>query len=313
MEFNNGIEVWGDQRDLWVPARSIWNQHAYHVTNVTESGRIPSNEPESWKPLVGRTYNTYRSNPRNYGVAPDLVVRGVQVTSPDAACGSLGTILDIVIDIGNDGDLLVGGEVLVGIEGSWDGTFEPLLDEAGNVIQLPLGSALPPHRNLILTLLGYAPANNGKDSLPEQLRVTVDVTSIETECIEDNNERIGDVVDGEDLPDLRIELAKDEVECPDPVVTATLYNDGSAAASNIQIGFFAGDPNAGGELVHVEVFEGPLEPGTSVTIEVTVPLERSATIYATIDYTQEIEECNDGNNTAVGPVLECRNPIGTAR
>ncbi len=46
-EYNAGMEVWGDASDLWVSARRIWNQHAYHVTNVTEGGMIPMYEPES--------------------------------------------------------------------------------------------------------------------------------------------------------------------------------------------------------------------------------------------------------------------------
>ena len=45
------------------------------MTNVTEGGSIPLHEPESWKPYNGRIYNTYRSQPRNYGVAPDLARR----------------------------------------------------------------------------------------------------------------------------------------------------------------------------------------------------------------------------------------------
>jgi hypothetical protein len=40
-----------------MPSRRIWNQHAYHVTNVLEDGRIPRNMPASWKSL-----NTFRTN-----------------------------------------------------------------------------------------------------------------------------------------------------------------------------------------------------------------------------------------------------------
>jgi L-ribulokinase len=62
---------------LWVAARRIWNQHAYHVTNITEGAGVPRIEPKGWVPTNGRTYNIYRSNPRSYGVVP-AVLAGVR-------------------------------------------------------------------------------------------------------------------------------------------------------------------------------------------------------------------------------------------
>lgn len=65
-----GVEIWGDQRGRWVGARRIWNQHAYHITNVAEDGSITSPEPPSWTVL-----NAYRQNLREGGdvlVVPDL-------------------------------------------------------------------------------------------------------------------------------------------------------------------------------------------------------------------------------------------------
>ncbi|AKF06482.1 Hemolysin-related protein RbmC [Sandaracinus amylolyticus] len=65
-----GVEIWGDARGRWVGARRIWNQHAYHITNVTEGGHIRSPEPGSWTVL-----NAYRQNLREGGdvlVVPDL-------------------------------------------------------------------------------------------------------------------------------------------------------------------------------------------------------------------------------------------------
>ena len=57
----DGMEGWalrviGDSEDRWVPARRIWNQHTYHVTNVLEDGTIPQFEQPSWLSL-----NTYRT------------------------------------------------------------------------------------------------------------------------------------------------------------------------------------------------------------------------------------------------------------
>ena len=46
-------------RDRWLPARRIWNQHSYHVTNVREDGSIPQCEPPHWRAL-----NTFRAQAR---------------------------------------------------------------------------------------------------------------------------------------------------------------------------------------------------------------------------------------------------------
>jgi hypothetical protein len=96
---DTGIRVWGDPADTWVSARRIWNQQSYHVTNVTEAGGIPLRQPESWLEYNGRYYNTYRSQPRSEGVAPDLTVSGIGVSLPGAGCGDgLATLVDIAFE-----------------------------------------------------------------------------------------------------------------------------------------------------------------------------------------------------------------------
>lgn len=69
-QVRHGIYVYGDVNDTWVPTRSIWNQHSYHVTNIDDDGDIPQVETQSWT-----THNTYRLNLQQHsgGVqAPDL-------------------------------------------------------------------------------------------------------------------------------------------------------------------------------------------------------------------------------------------------
>jgi len=51
------VQVIRDIEDRWIPARRIWNQHAYHVSNVREDGTIPSTPAKSWLEL-----NTFRTN-----------------------------------------------------------------------------------------------------------------------------------------------------------------------------------------------------------------------------------------------------------
>jgi hypothetical protein len=50
------VQVVRDAEDRWVPARRIWNQHTYHVTNVREDGTIPQFELPHWEHL-----NTFRT------------------------------------------------------------------------------------------------------------------------------------------------------------------------------------------------------------------------------------------------------------
>ena len=51
------IEAFQDTQKRWKPTRRIWNQHAYHVTNVREDGTIPKQMQKSWQKL-----NTFRTN-----------------------------------------------------------------------------------------------------------------------------------------------------------------------------------------------------------------------------------------------------------
>lgn len=50
------LQVIRDEAEGWVQARRIWNQHAYHVTNVREDGTIPMVQPKNWRDL-----NTFRT------------------------------------------------------------------------------------------------------------------------------------------------------------------------------------------------------------------------------------------------------------
>lgn len=56
-----GIRVYEDAADRWVRSRTIWNQHAYAVTNVNEDGTIP--KTSAWaKNWTDPTLNNFRQN-----------------------------------------------------------------------------------------------------------------------------------------------------------------------------------------------------------------------------------------------------------
>ena len=49
------VQVYGDMFNRWVPARRIWNQSSYHVTNVNEDGTIPTTQLPYWE-----TFKSFR-------------------------------------------------------------------------------------------------------------------------------------------------------------------------------------------------------------------------------------------------------------
>jgi hypothetical protein len=70
-----GVRIFGDTKGQWVRTRRVWNQHAYHVTNIQEDGTVPAMEVANW--TVPRL-NNFRQNvqPEGEFAAPDLVVSG---------------------------------------------------------------------------------------------------------------------------------------------------------------------------------------------------------------------------------------------
>jgi hypothetical protein len=310
--FPNGIQVLGDASDAWVSARRIWNQHAYHITNVSESSQIPVSEPDSWKSYNGRTYNTYRSNPRSFGVAPDLTIGAVQVASPDVTCGQLSSKLLISAVIENKGDLRVGSEIVATFYGEWTnlGLKEPLYADAAKT---PLAANLPgtlePGGSVILTV-PYDAANNSPNSLPDQVRIVIDEANTARECIENNNEKTVPVAPGELTADLELSLGLvGQINCPSAVVPTTVTNLGSADASGVIVRYYAGDPDQGGSPIHDELFAGPFAAGggtetRNVSITTLPPL--SVQIFARVDPENAIPECKDSNNTAtVDTKIDC--------
>jgi hypothetical protein len=94
-----GVFVYGDARDQWVRTRRVWNQHAYHVTNVEPDGTIPRVELDNWT-VPG--LNDYRQNAQGEGVynAPDLVVLALEIDL--SGCP---TMVRLRARIRNDGNL----------------------------------------------------------------------------------------------------------------------------------------------------------------------------------------------------------------
>lgn len=74
----DGIEIIEDTDNNWVRTRRIWNQHSYHVTNISEDGQVPRVEPTNWN---NPRLNNFRQNVQPDGLfnAPDLVITDIRV------------------------------------------------------------------------------------------------------------------------------------------------------------------------------------------------------------------------------------------
>jgi hypothetical protein len=86
-----GIRVLADSIDRWVNTRSIWNQHAYSVTNIDDNAKVPrtSQWALNWKQMG---LNNFRQNSPGSGsvpgAIPDLTIKQVKVS-----CESGGAVI----------------------------------------------------------------------------------------------------------------------------------------------------------------------------------------------------------------------------
>ena len=105
-----GIEVFKDSIDNWVSTRPVWNQHAYHITNVGVVGDVPQLESDNWTTPMGAPYNSYRNNVQGAAdfCAPDLVPYDLDFDA--SVCADT---LDLSVWVANQGCLGVGPGVNV--------------------------------------------------------------------------------------------------------------------------------------------------------------------------------------------------------
>ncbi len=98
---SNGIMVLGAYEESWWPARGIWNQHAYHVTNIDDDGSVPQNETPVWQ-----SYNGFRMQVPQYGwggfEVPDVRPEATVCTE---TCPEVATVMLRVANEGTSGVL----------------------------------------------------------------------------------------------------------------------------------------------------------------------------------------------------------------
>lgn len=172
-----GVFVYGDVNDKWVRTRKIWNQHAYHITNILSDGKVPVVEPRSF---TAAENNDYRVSSQGKGVfnAPDLRV-DLEVST--AHCPAS---LELRARVKNAGALGVpaGAKVRFHLGKSASG---PLLAEKATTKPL-----LPGESEVVVHL--HQTSQSGSAFF-----VTVDGTTPSgpvNECLTDNNDAVADGV-----------------------------------------------------------------------------------------------------------------------
>lgn len=106
-----GVYVIGDASDSWASTRRIWNQHAYHITNVGDDGTIPQFEQNNWLSPAGEPYNNFRQNTLPGAAplaAPNLTASRVRLDTSPCPTG-----VGLVARVGNAGSNLAVAPVSV--------------------------------------------------------------------------------------------------------------------------------------------------------------------------------------------------------
>lgn len=89
-----GITVIGDAEDTWAPARPIWNQYSYHITNVRDDGRIPLVQNPNWL-----SWNNFRAGGTETGPShwlADLTFRDPEFCTVECSEGDVFLYLPVI-------------------------------------------------------------------------------------------------------------------------------------------------------------------------------------------------------------------------
>jgi subtilase family serine protease len=284
----DGLRVYGSATNNWVNARRLWNQPAYHVTNINDDGTIPQYEAPSW--LVHNTYRVQApvgetTNPYRAANLTASYLRAVQTGAGTA----------LTVRVGNGGAIAAAS----GAQVAWydgDPTAGGVLIGTGQTTR-----ALAPgdYQDLVFTWTG---ASAGSRTLV----AVVDPDATRVDCDPADNRASLTATIVPILPDLAV--ANDDVQATGLLaegrvipVRVTVHNAGGADAASAAVRLTLGDPTQGGIEVG-RVTLPALAVGASAAIEfVWDSLGATGTnyLYAQVDPEGAISEATTANNTAL--------------
>lgn len=131
----NGITVIGDANQSWAESRPVWNEFAYHISNVDDDGSIPPAEAPNWA-----TWNNFRAGGTTLGASDwlsDLTILNESTCTYDCTEDTT----EVWLEVANTG-LAAAEDVLVQVARK-DGTVlyedtEARLDGGTSVVLGPI-------------------------------------------------------------------------------------------------------------------------------------------------------------------------------
>jgi hypothetical protein len=169
-----GLTVLGSGPDrTWMPARPVWNQHAYSSTNVRDDGSIPEVPLTNW--LHGNNFRSADLNGASVGVMADAIPELVEICTEECDEGRL----RLVFRVANGGVRPLPSGVSATLYADVDGDWQLIETRTTNT---PIGPGE--------TTPGWVYDIDPADVLSGRLRFVVDDDGTQgwlNECHEDNN------------------------------------------------------------------------------------------------------------------------------
>ncbi|WNG16631.1 FG-GAP-like repeat-containing protein [Cystobacter fuscus] len=173
----HGLRVF-QGRQGWAGTRSLWNQHAYSVTNVLDDGSIPAAATSHW---LHPRLNTFHANVANhFGEGPSpYAAADLVVSELSATCEGEGQVV-LRARVLNQGEAPVAAGVKVAFFDAEPSSGGTLLGVASVAEALPVGTSA-------LATLSVSAPPNGPVSFSAIADDDGQGTGRDTECVESNN------------------------------------------------------------------------------------------------------------------------------
>ena len=173
---DDSVRVLGSSDGSWVQARTVWNQYAYHITNIGDDLSVPSPTPVNWPEWNNFRSGDIRLNNGEGALHPDAIP--VLVDTCEVECDQ--GLLQVVIQLGNPGLADIPEEIPISLY-SESGGERVLLETLTTASTVVSGRSNP----------GMVVALDPADLPEKKLWIVVDDDgsggSVLDECDEENN------------------------------------------------------------------------------------------------------------------------------